>query len=65
MLLLIAVAVGVWFYWSCYYNITPQLHHILISLNDKPLKVITGEKLLLHPNDSLRILKIATNICFN
>jgi len=54
-----------WWIWSCFYNVTPRFHYLLVNKNGQPLKILSGEALKLHPRDRLRIQKISTNICFN
>ena len=54
-----------WWIWSCFYNVTPRFHYLLIQKNGQPLKLLNGEVLKLHPGDRLKIEKVSTNICFN
>ena len=66
ILLLVAGALlFAWWIWSCFYNVTPRFHFILVQKNEHPLKLLNGEVLKLHPRDRLKIQKISTNICFN
>lgn len=51
--------------WTCLINVSPQFYYITISKDGDPLKLLNGERLQLHPKNKIKVLDIATNVCFN
>ena len=64
LLSLATIALG-WRLWQGMHAIKPVLYSILISINDQPKTLLSGEKLTVHPRDRLKVLKISTNVPFN
>ncbi len=61
--LLVAAAVTAgWLLWRGIYDVSPRFDFVLISVNHESQKVLSGETLRLHPKDSVKILKISTNM---
>ncbi|MBW2063438.1 MAG: tetratricopeptide repeat protein [Deltaproteobacteria bacterium] len=64
--ILFVIALGVaWWFWNCIYDVSPTLDYVLIEKNKQQLKLLSGETLHVYPHEPVKILKIATNICFN
>jgi len=64
--ILFVAALGVaWWFWNCIYNVSPSLDYVLIEKNKQQLKLLSGETLRVYPHEPVKILKIATNMCFN
>jgi tetratricopeptide (TPR) repeat protein len=65
-LLIIAAFASGWFLWrGIYIPFTPRFNCILVSINQEPKKIRSGETLPLHPGDKVKILKISTNVPLN
>jgi tetratricopeptide (TPR) repeat protein len=47
------------------YPANPQFHFLLLEKNDEPLKLLNGETLEFHTQDSVKIVEVSTNILFN
>jgi len=47
------------------HTVEPVLYSIIINVNDHPHSLLSGEKLVVHPKDRLKIIKISTNVPFN
>lgn len=55
---------GAWLYYGLYL-VPQQLNSLLILVNGEPRQVIPGDKMVLHPKDRVRILKVSTSIPLN
>ena len=64
-LLLIAALTAGWLLWRGLYNISPRFNFVLVSVNNEPQKILSGETLHLHPKDNAKILTISTNMLSN
>ncbi|OPX35524.1 MAG: hypothetical protein B1H11_09015 [Desulfobacteraceae bacterium 4484_190.1] len=66
ILLLVLIAfISVWMFRHGIFISPPRFNSILLSINHEPQKVLSGEKIFLHPEDKIKILDISTNILFN
>lgn len=64
-LLVIGVLVSGWFFWFSEYAVSHRFNSLLLSINKEPRRILSKERITLHPNDKLKILNISTNIPFN
>ena len=64
-LLIAAIIASGWWLWNGIHPVSPQFRSILISVNQQPQEILSGETRTLHPNDKVKILKISTNVLFN
>jgi len=65
VLLILSSLAGGWWLWHYKFTQSPRLNYISISINNETRRILSGETLALHPNDSVKILDISTNIPFN
>jgi tetratricopeptide (TPR) repeat protein len=65
LILLIAILIAGYWLWPCLNNAEPRLNYLKILKDGESLNLLNGETIHFHPRDSVRILKISTNICFN
>ena len=64
LLILVLVAAG-WWFWNHMTSPSPHLNFIVLTINGEPRKVLSGESVLLHPNDKVKISEISTSIPLN
>ena len=62
-LVLSVSALGGWLWRQ--HSQAPRLNYLLMNVNGRPLKLLSGETLSLRPRDKLEITDISTNIPFN
>ncbi|RJR35157.1 MAG: hypothetical protein C4576_25725 [Desulfobacteraceae bacterium] len=65
LVVVVAVFLVAWWIWPGYYSASPRFHSMLLQKNDEVLLAPNGDTLELHPQDSLKILKVSTTITFN
>ena len=59
---MVAALTAGWLLWRGIYEVSPRFDFALIRVNNESQKVLSGETLRLHPKDSVKILKISTNM---
>lgn len=64
-LFIAAIVLGAFKLWTCLNVADPHFNYMDVTLNGEALVLLDGETALFHPGDSLRIVDISTNICFN
>ncbi len=64
-LLVLGIGILGWRLWTGIYIASPQLNYLLLNINGEPEKLISGEKVVLHPKDQIKVVKISTNVPFN
>ena len=64
-LIILALAAAGWWLWNHMTSPSPHLNFIVLTINDEPRKVLSGETVLLHPNDRVKISEISTSIPLN
>lgn len=64
LIALAALAGGYWLYTGLYPD-TLRFNYIVITRDGKPLKILNGETIRLHPSEKIRITSISTNILRN
>jgi len=64
-LLIVAGLALFWFYRYGDFISSPRFNYIQISINGEPRTFLSGESILLHPSDRIKILQIFTNIPLN
>ena len=64
LFILVLVAAG-WWFWNHMASPSPHLNFIVLTINGEPRKVLSGESVLLHPNDKVKISEISTSIPLN
>ncbi len=64
-LFILALAAAGWWFWNHMTSPSPHLNFIVLSINGEPRKILSGESVLLHPNDKVKISEISTSIPLN
>lgn len=64
-LFVLALLATGWWLWRHMNSPSPHLNFIVLTINAEPIKVLSGETVLLHPNDKVKISEISTNIPLN
>ncbi|MDY6972601.1 MAG: tetratricopeptide repeat protein [Thermodesulfobacteriota bacterium] len=64
ILVIASFALG-WWLWRGLSATSLRVNFVLIVLNHEPHKILSGETIVLHPQDKIKILDISTNIPFN
>ena len=54
-----------WWLWKAFYDVEPRLNYLEFKKNGETVKILKGESIRLHPKDTIRIIKIFTNLPFN
>ena len=64
-LFILALAAVGWWFWNHMTSPSPRLDFIVLTVNGEPRKILSGESVLLHPNDKVKISEISTSIPLN
>ncbi len=64
-LFILALAAVGWWFWNHMTSPSPHLNFIVLTINGEPRKILSGESILLHPNDKVKISEISTSIPLN
>ena len=64
-LFILALAAAGWWFWNHMTSPSPHLNFIVLTINGEPRKILSGESILLHPNDKVKISEISTSIPLN
>ncbi len=64
-LFILALLAAGWWFWNHITAPSPHLNFIVLTINGEPRKVLSGETVLLHPNDQVRIAEISSSIPLN
>ena len=64
-LFVLALVAAGWWLWNHMTSPSPHLNFIVLTINAEPRKVLSGETVLLHPNDKVKISEISTSIPLN
>ncbi|MBN2059340.1 MAG: tetratricopeptide repeat protein [Deltaproteobacteria bacterium] len=65
VLLFLGVIFAGYRFYQCLYSISPQFHFLTVVKDGERVRLLNGETIQLHYQNTVRISEISTNICFN